>query len=358
MKQPDVRLEKEFLRKRMGSISQLAGIRRYEFVEGRAKGVEACEVNNGSGLLFTVLPGRGMDIAWASFRGVPFSYMSKAPVSHPAYYEREGGGWLRNFFAGLLTTCGLCNVGGASAYTNPILGELKQGLHGGITNATADQVCVKEEWVNGEYALSVSGRMREAQLHGESLSLSRRISTVMGRNAIRIDDTIENESCKSEALMLLYHINLGYPFLDEGARFEVNSRQVTPNDDFSRAGVDSYARVEAPQNGIFERVYFHDVVVGDDGIATAALVNDTLEAGVYVRYDKNALPYLTQWKMMAESEYVLGIEPGNCKPKGRAFHEKEGTLCMLAPGETRHVWVEIGILDGAAEIGAFRASNK
>ena len=48
---------------RVGSISQIGGLRRYRLCGGLADGVEAVDVRTGSGLCYTVLPGRGMDIA-------------------------------------------------------------------------------------------------------------------------------------------------------------------------------------------------------------------------------------------------------------------------------------------------------
>ena len=49
-------------------------------------------------------------------------------------------------------------------------------------------------------------------------------------------------------------------------------------------------------------------------------------------YDTKNLPYFTQWKMMGEVEYVLGLEPGNCLPDGRKVMREQGKLEFLAPG--------------------------
>jgi hypothetical protein len=353
MKEDGIVYDRDFLRKHTGSMSQMAGIRRYVMAGGRGQGVEACEVNTGSGLAFTVLPGRGMDIAWASYKGIPFSYMAKAPVSAPAYYEREGMGWLRNFFAGLVTTCGLSNVGGPVEYGHPILGTIRQGLHGGITNTAADNVGVLEEWAGGKYTLSVTGRLREAGLHAMNLTLTRKVTAVMGEDRLILEDTVENEACAPEAVMLLYHINIGYPFLDEGARFAANSLEVLPNDGFSAEMIEEHNVMGPPVNGIFENVYFHDLEEAEAGTVRAALINEKLEAGVYIRYRKKELPYLTQWKMMGEGEYVLGMEPGNCTPRGRLFHENDGTLEFLAPGEQKKVRLEIGVLKDARAIQGY-----
>ena len=62
MKEWKVNVDKKELLRHLGSISQVGGLKRYELTEGRAKGVEAVDVVTGSGLEFTVLPGRCMDL--------------------------------------------------------------------------------------------------------------------------------------------------------------------------------------------------------------------------------------------------------------------------------------------------------
>lgn len=106
MKTFEINKNHDFLMKRMGDISQLAGLKRYEMLDGKARGVEAVDFKTGTGFQFTVLPGRGMDIAWASYQGVPISYMSKTGIVSPAYYNPEGMNWLRSFLPVCLQPAG------------------------------------------------------------------------------------------------------------------------------------------------------------------------------------------------------------------------------------------------------------
>jgi hypothetical protein len=62
--------------KYIGNLNQIAGIKHFEFKDGRAKGVEAFEVRTGGGLNYSVLLDRFLDIVWAEFKGVPFAYIS------------------------------------------------------------------------------------------------------------------------------------------------------------------------------------------------------------------------------------------------------------------------------------------
>ncbi len=337
----------------MGEISQLAGARRYELTDGKAKGVEAVDIRTGSGLEFTVLPGRGMDISRASFRSVPMSFMSKTGVVSPSYYECQGVGWLRNFFGGLLTTCGLSNTGAPSEKTMGILGKQDLGLHGRIANTCADNVCVQEKWENGTFTMTVSGRVSEAMTFGECLVLSREIRAVAGVNKIFLTDTIENLSPYESPAMLLYHINAGYPLLDEGTEFKAISAKVTGVNPYSEANASGYARMESPRAGSGELVYFHDLVPDSDDKVRVAIMNPMLEFGMYVAFDKKELPYFTQWKACEEQDYAMGLEPGNCQPMGYAAAKERGMVEMLPPFGQKKAHIEIGVLEDSDDMDAF-----
>lgn len=57
--------------------------------------------------------------------------------------------------------------------------------------------------------------------------------------------------------------------------------------------------------------------------------------------------------MMGEGQYAVGIEP--CTNEfGREEVRQKGEMIILQPGEKRVYDLEIGVLNGAAAIGAFR----
>ena len=341
-------LERDALRRRMGSMSQLAGLRKFRLEEGRADGVSAVDVRTGGGLEYTVLPGRGMDIAWTSYRGVPVSYMSNTGVSAAAHYEPGGMEWLRGFFAGMLTTCGFMNVGGPCEGEHPVIGRRQYGLHGRLANLPASEVGTREGWEDGVYRMRVTGKLRESIVHGENLTLRRRVESRLGDNAIGIHDEIENESPRPQPMMLLYHMNLGYPILSPDTRLVIDSATVEGASDDARAEIGLYDRFTDPVPGMTERCYFHAPRAGGDGLARVAAVNDVLELGVLFTFRPDQLPCLTEWKMLNEGEYVLGIEPGTTFPVGR----DSGRVETLEPGGTRRVDLEIRVLDGPEAIAA------
>lgn len=345
-------LSKSELLSYMGSVSQAGGLKRYAFTEGRARGVEAIDIVTGTGFDFTVLPGRCMDLAWARYKGVPISYMSKAEIADGAYLEQQGMEWLRSFYGGMLTTCGFSNVGGPCQEERRIFGMQSYGLHGRLSHIPASEVCCSGQWQDEKYVMQVQGLMRQSAVHGENLTLRRTISAVLGEKKLRIHDVIENEGHTEEPFMLLYHMNFGYPLLSPESRLLACPEHVRGADETAQSELAAYARFHEPVHLRDERCYFHDLRTDAEGKVHIALVNDKLALGAMLSFRKDQLPCLTEWKMMAQGEYVLGLEPGNTNPIGRTAAKEQGTLQTLRPGEIRMVDIELEILDGHEEIHA------
>src|SRR5262245_53607047 len=123
------------LRQRSGDMSQFAGIRSATLNDGNEAGVRVLDFHTGSGLRFTVLPDRGMDISAADWNSVPLDWHSSTGVTNPAFYEPQGNGWLRGFYGGLLVTCGLMNVAVPSEDQGEWFGQ-----HGRASNLPAKNV--------------------------------------------------------------------------------------------------------------------------------------------------------------------------------------------------------------------------
>lgn len=342
------------LRSRVGNMSALAGAVRYTIADGQADGTGAVDVRTGSGLEFTVLPGRGMDISRLSFRGVPLSYLSKTGVTAVSRYEPRGIGWLRGFFGGLLTTCGLSNVGPPSSLNRgDPLGWQDQGLHGRISNITAEQMGVRTAWSDGVYHISVSGLMRESMAFGESLILRREIRTVAGANFFTIVDEVENDSPADTPFMLLYHINGGYPLVDRGARLVTRSAATISRERPQATVVPSELMISDPVPGASERCYYHELDERSDGLVAAAIVNPELEVGLYVKYRKTHLPHLTSWLCPAAQDYAMGLEPATTLPIGYEEAAARNMVDVLSPFGRRHIVLEIGVLEDHVAIEAF-----
>jgi hypothetical protein len=330
---------------RYGPIEQFASVRLAELSDGPGRGVRIAELIAGE-LRCTVLIDRGLDLADASFAGVPLAWRSGQGITHPAMYDAAGTGWLRSFPGGLLTTCGFTSAGAPSVDVDGVA-----ELHGRASNLPAHLHEAAGRWDGDEYLLSVAGQTREVAVFGFDLLLTRRISIRLGETRIVVQDTIENMGDRPAPLMLLYHCNFGYPLVAPGAAI-LSGAPPMPRDPDAEAGAATFPSIHAPVPGYREQVFFHTPLAGPDGYATAAIVNRGLLDGRglagYVRFRPDQMPNLIVWKQLGHGTYVVGLEPANCLVMGRAAERERGTLQSIAPGEVRYFTVELGAATGAA----------
>jgi Domain of unknown function (DUF4432) len=343
----DEHYTREFLLERAGRLSQAGGISYFTHADGKAKGVSTLRLRTAQGLEFWVVPDRGMDIFEACFQGRSLCWHSPTGMVHPAYHSTRGIEWLRSFPGGLLSTCGLTTVGAPSEDNGESL-----GLHGTISNTPAEAVNWSERWEGNECLLTVSGKVREASVHGANMLLERTISTSLESSSFSVHDVIENQGVRDSPLMVLYHFNFGFPLLTERSRIYAPSQAVQPADDHAARSKDEWNRFEAPQKGAAERVYFHEMKADANGRVTVVLVGDSdkPEFGIELSYDSKTLPRFVQWKMTGTNHFVLGLEPANCWTLGRRAERTRGTLPMLSPGEQREFRLELRVLNGAKEV--------
>lgn len=317
---------------RVGDLSQIGGLRRSRLLEGVADGVEVIELETASGLRCDVLPSRGLDIGRASWHGRPLAWLSAAHFAHPAYFT-EGGHdpWIRSFGGGLLTTCGLLNVGEPS-----VVDGHHHGLHGRASSTPAFEVSAGGQWHGDEYQMTVRGKTREAALYGEKLEKTRTISSTLGQATLLLEDVVENIGSKPAPLMLLYHINLGWPLLAPDTRLELPTRAMRA----IQGSANGWAQMPAPDANFEPRVVEHDLHRESDGGSSFAVVFKNSRLVVTL---SPSLTRFTQWRCFKAGDYVLGLEPGNVGVRGRISEQAAETLPYLEPGETRAFHLSLSI---------------
>jgi hypothetical protein len=331
------------LLRRVGRLEQVAGIEPFVFDDGHERGVRALRVRTGTGFSFTVIPDRGLDIGAAEYNGMALAWSSPTGVVGPWYREPEGEGWLRSFHGGLLVTCGLSNVGVASTKDGEPL-----GLHGRISNIPSSSITYDTFWDSEGCRLEVRGRARETRVFGPNLVLERRISARVGSSWLQIEDTVRNDGFSSTPLMLLYHLNLGWPLLDESSRLVgpgAPGETPEPRDADAAEGLKSWDRFDTPVSGFQERVFYHRPEADIEGWTEARLENPELAGGtaVWVRFRPEELPEFVQWTMTGEGTYVLGFEPATCRVGGYEAERAAGRIIDLSPRETRRFQLQIGV---------------
>ncbi len=334
-------MEKKNLLSHVGTMQQLMYARPVTYEEGRARGMKAYQVKNGP-LEFTVMADKCMDIAEASFQGHNISFLSKPGLMGRNHFDTGGEEAQRSIMGGLLFTCGLENIGA------PCRIEGKDyPMHGRIRTTPAEHVGADACWKGEDYTLTLTGELREAELFGENLVLRRKITTVYGEHRICIEDRISNEGFRTEPMMMLYHINVGYPFLSEKSRIVLPTRKVQPRDGVSAAHIQDYSKMEPPRDNETEYVFLHEMAADSEGNTFGAMLNEELGTGLKIEYNLNELPYFMQWKSIASGDYVVGLEPANSSVYGRTYHFREHSLHTLKPLETEVTHLTLKFLTGA-----------
>lgn len=336
------------LRKYAGDLSGIYGMQEYTFTEGKAQGLRAIELKNGNGLRATFLPDRCLDIPYLSYRDTNLALITKAGLSHPAFYSPgDPRSFLRQFNAGLLTTCGLSNVGGSCENDGR-----NYPMHGEIGNTPAKVLSKTEVADNDSILLQLEAEIKDACVFGEHIVLKRKIQMETEQNIIHIYDCIENRDFSIAPYMLLYHINLGYPLLAPGAKVYFSTKKVDPRDDTAKKKLHKHDIIEEPTANRPEECFTH---TGGDGIEFAMLHNEKLGLAVAIHYDTNELPYLHEWKSMKAGDYALGLEPSSSGFLGFAQSKQDGTLKYLEPGKSAEYHLIMEVLDDVAQISSYIA---
>ncbi|MDO9589841.1 MAG: aldose 1-epimerase family protein [Microcella sp.] len=308
--------------RRMGALHQVARIDRFIEDDGPARGARRVRMVTGGGLEVEIHPDRALDLGQVTYRGVPLAWISPVGMSSPALADSRGNEWLRSFGGGLLATCGLDTFG------PPTIDDgVEYPQHGrvGVTPATVTRTEIVGE------QLIVSGSVRQTTVFGENLLLNRTWSADLGGSTLRLTDVVRNDGLADAGHMVLYHVNVGWPLLDESAVLDVGSREVTPRDEDARAGAGRWHQIEPPHDGYREQVFGHDF--RDHGMATVSIDNPTLNVRLELAFDSATLPAMHQWKMSGEGHYVMGLEPVNVNTfAGRAGAAAAGVLPTLRRG--------------------------
>jgi hypothetical protein len=340
---------------RVGRLEQVAGVQLLECADGAERGVRILQFRSGSGFDFEVLVDRGFDIGAASKAGRPLAWRSPVGLTGPGLHDWRGLEWFRHFPGGLVSTCGLDHtlLGGvddATVYDFPHRQTEEYGLHGRYSGLPARLVGYGVEWRGDTAVAWAEGEVVQAAVFAEQMHLHRRIELELGTNRLRLQDTVTNTGATSCPHMMLYHCNVGFPVVDDGARLVYGSGRGWSVSD---ATTEDYTTLTGPQRPYVEQCYEHDMFPDGDGYSYAAVVNDKAALGVYQRYSHQTLPRHITWRQLGYGTYVVALEPSTNHDAGRFDARERDELLHLAPGESRRYELEVGALVGTEEIEAF-----
>jgi hypothetical protein len=303
-----------------GDPRQFASVRRIMLDEGADKGVTAYAFSTGGGLDFWVLGDRAMDIGPLWWRGTSVAWQSPSGMRHPSLVDprSDGGRGFERGFSGFLMTCGLDHT------RQP---EHGRPLHGPLPFLPARVTAYGEDWSAAEPVLFAEGEVVQWRHNGEHLALIRRIEAPIGGTSLRIRDRVENRGTAPQRHALLYHMNIGYPFLRPGARLSLDGQPVGVK-------IDEPDPARTPEIGCLAVAVPHGRVILQSGGAQLTL-----------RFDSQTLPYFQHWHDPRPGSFVLALE--SCTSM-RQEHGMSSDEPILVPGGKRCYAADVSFDEGAA----------
>ncbi|MEN6490973.1 MAG: DUF4432 family protein [Rectinema sp.] len=122
-------------------------------------------------------------------------------------------------------------------------------------------------------------------------------SSQLGENAITISDCIRNTGYRRSEFMILYHMNIGFPFLSEKSKICIDSKEVVSRNKKFEDEAEKWQELLAPTEGYEERVFYHRVRPDSAGKACIELRNDEnphCSYGLRIRYSTEVLDHFVE----------------------------------------------------------------
>lgn len=291
------------LRKKTPDLRAVADIRLLSMEDGPGRGQRILIARNAPGVSFEVAVDRGFDVSGLSVNGINIGWHSPTQMPFPAVDpdSEEGWGFLRNF-DGFMVTCGLDHYSkprktDVSHYNHPHLKEIRMPLHGRIATSKAKLQSYGVDAETGE--IFCEGVVRQASIFGETLELWRRITLPAFEPVLTISDVVTNRGFRPARHAVLYHLNYGYPFLDENLQIDG-----VPDPLLTALRTDP----PVPGDEYGERV---DTIEGQDipGSDSITLTNPGLGVSVGLTFSREHLTKLAVWRAYQSGVFALGIEP-------------------------------------------------
>ena len=232
--------------------------------------------------------------------------------------------------------------------------KVSHSIHGRVGTIPAKLTGYGEAWDGDRCTLWAEGVVAQGTVFGEHLEMHRRIEVEVGGNDIRLTDRVVNRGFYRTPHMFCYHINVGHPVLEEGARYLAPIADVVwaaHAETYDAQGV-GYRAMPGPQMDFHEQVWQHELATDDQGEVPTALVNDRLGLGLMVVTRKDQFPCQYEWQNLQSGQYALGIEPSSNHVLGHGAARKRGELIWLGHGDERRYDTTFSVLPDTEAIAA------
>ena len=296
---------------KVSNIQQIASVRRYTLTGGIEDGLKVIDCDNGN-IRFLLNESKALDIMQVYHQGTNISFISKN-----GFVNREIP-FLNRFEGGMLYTCGLDSIGAREGYE----------FHGSLHNKPAQ--IVRTEC--NDKGIVVEAILRRTSLFGVNLLLKRKISTELGGDSITLEDTLINAGYQDAPYCLLYHINIGYPMLDETTKWQVALRDCRARTAWAKENEKSMFTMQSPTPMQEETCYFLQLEKPN-----VIVWNEKLGKSFTLSYSGETLPCFIEWKSVASGDYALGLEPCTTELDDGFAHK------ILKSDQSKVFWVKLTI---------------
>ncbi len=329
------------LRRLTPDLRGLADARLVVVDNGPGRGQRMLLLRNAAGLTLEIAVDRGFDLAAITFRGINIGWNSPTGLPRPSFpHDLESGFGILRGLDGFLATCGLDNYGlpaegSAEHLAYALRKSVHYPLHGRISAHPA--TLMGYGLSEGETpVLWCEGEIRQAAVFGEVLTLRRRIELRLFDGSISLSDTVTNRGFRPARHGVLYHFNVGFPFLDASSKLTGALERLAPQWQQSPPIAADDAE---------EEVDSFEPDADADGIVRAGMVNPALAGGMELElaFNKAQLPRLALWRCWQSGLFVVGIEPCSGLDPDALTYEGPGTGPFLEPGEIKRYDIKLTI---------------
>lgn len=323
---------------------------------GKQEGSKVITLSS-AGLTIALSPTRGMNILNVKGSDVRLGWDSPVTeVVNPAYINldsRNGLGWLDGFNE-MMVRCGFewtghPGVDNGTLYT----------LHGRAGNTPASKVVI-EIAEKAPYEVRIRGLLKENTFKKSNLETWTELRYIPGTQSFSIHDRVTNRADYPRDYEIIYHSNFGKPLLEDGAVFSAPIKQISPFNDYAKAGLKDWATYQGPTKG-FDEMVFNILPYADaQGKTLAMLHNRRGDRGVAIGFDTHQLPLLTLWKNTDTERqgYVTGIEPGTNYAYPVKIEREQGRIKQLQPGQSTDFELTYTLLKDAEQVKVYQDKIK
>lgn len=123
-------------------------------------------------------------------------------------------------------------------------------------------------------------------IFGRKLRMHREIAVSLSENEFLINDVIENTGDRVEPVEILYHMNMGYPLLDEDSVVKIPVVSVAARDEHAAEDIENWIHIEKTTAGYQERCYYHRFA---DENGLASIYQPKLNIGLEITFNAKDL---------------------------------------------------------------------